>query len=134
MKDRTNQETVHFANRPLGEPYACGLMGYPNGPAVPNSDDPEFINGCVIREAEATVLMATTAKNLVAIFMECGCEVTTHAPKTNPGVVMAPQSCVDHGGYSFGEGPRDAPYHVIVAGDDEVRRASQETEQKFGTE
>ena len=134
MKDRTTQETVHFVNRPLGEPYACGLMGYPNGPSVPNSNDPEFINGCVICEAEATVLKATTEKNLVAIFMECGCEVTTHAPKTEPGVVMAPHSCADHGGYFIGEGPSDAQYHVIVARDDEVRRLWQETKQDFRTE
>ena len=127
MNDTSPPGNVHFANRPLGEPYACGLVGYPNGPSIPNAIDPEMVSGCAVCEAEATVAMYGVQKKLVAIFMGCGCEVTSHAHQDAPGVVMVPHSCFDHGGYFIGEHPDAPEYSVIVAPDEEVRRIWQET-------
>ena len=127
MYDIPLPETIHFANRPLGEPYACGLVGYPNGPTIPNATDPERVRGCVICEAEATAATYGVDKKLVAIFMGCGCEITSHAPKDTPGVVMVPHSCIDHGGYFIGEHPDALEHSIIVAPDEEVRRIWKDT-------
>ena len=120
-------EAIHFATRPFGEHYACGLVGYPNAPQVPHSNDPELVQGCVVCEAEAVAFMATNHKNLMAIFMGCGCEITTYIPKEEPGVVMAPHSCIDHNGHFIGGGTDDEEYNVIIATDEQVRQIWHET-------
>ena len=56
-----------------------------------------------------------------------------HAPPADIDITRK-HSCADHGGYFIGEGPNDAQYNVIVAGDEEVRRVWQETKHEFGTE
>ena len=127
MSNTRLAEIVHYVIRPLGEPYACGLLGYPNGPTVHNTNDPEMVHGCVICEAEATAQIASSEKNLVAIYMDCQCELTNYAPKESPGVVMVPHSCINHGGYHIGEHPSKQQYTVIIAEDDEVRKIWQAT-------
>ena len=122
-------QTIQFAIRPFAEPYACGRIGYPNAPQVPHSNNPEFVKGCAVCEAEATAYMATNHQNLIAIFMGCGCEFTSYAPKEQPGVVMAPHSCIDHNGHFIGEGTDDEQYTVIVATDEQVRQIWRETVQ-----
>ena len=127
VPDQVNPGTVHFANRPFGEPYACGLTGYPNGPKTPHPTDPERATCCAVCEAEAIAYMGHAQENLLAIFMGCGCEVTSYIPRETPGVVMAPHSCVVHGGYYLGECPDAIEYSVISASDDQVRQIWKET-------
>ena len=121
------REPVHFAPNPPCQPYACGLTGYPEGPTVRSTNDPEMVRGCVVCEAEAIARMATSEKNLHAIFMGCGCELTSYTPREGPGVVMVPHSCIRHGGYIIGEHPDEPEYSVILASDEEVRQIWDET-------
>ena len=120
MKDKPIPEPVQFASSTHGEPYACSLVGYPNSPSMPHDIDTEMVNGCAICKAEATAYMATSQKNLVTIFMECGRELASYAPKDSERVVIAPRNCIQHGDYIIGQDPDLPQYDVIFAPDDAV--------------
>ena len=113
------QEIIHFLNNSIDGSFACSKTIHEN---VLCSPDPEYVKGCVLCEAEATVFMKTNNKNLFAIFAECGCEVTSYAPKPNNCTIIVPHSCINHNGYIIGEHPDNPDTTAIFANDEEVRQ------------
>lgn len=129
MPDPAAARAVHFAPHPEF-PFPCGLSPNDHLQHQARTLDPELVRGCAVCEAAAIAAMSGAHKNLFAIFMGCGCELTSYALK-EPGVVMVPHRCQDHGGYPIGQHPDQPDMQVLVAPDDEVRRIWRETLDEF---
>ena len=124
--ERLEPDVIHFV---IGAPWthaACGIVGYPWVQGVSMSSEPDNVKGCLVCEVEAMAFKAENEKTLVAIFLGCGCEVTSYSASEGRGIVMAPHRCHDHDGYFLGEGPPSAEYMVVYVSADEARDLCQD--------